>query len=102
MKLEIDTIAKTIKFEESVNIQDLYTQLLLLFPMGEWKEYRIIPNYVTVKEWNTIPWVTPWWSPTYPTYPNTGDPVWKLPSVICGTDPVNTSDNKITVTYSNK
>lgn len=109
MKLEIDTTAKTITFKESVNIQELYTQLLLLFPKGEWREYSIVPNYVPVESWTSpwtiTPWVTPPWNPSnpiYPSWPSTEDPVWKLPTITCGTDPINASDNKITVTYSNK
>ncbi len=41
MKLKIDTFNKTIQIEESVNLKELFDDLELMFPNGEWKKYTL-------------------------------------------------------------
>lgn len=68
MILQIDTKAKTIKVEETVNFGELVKTLNKLLPKGEWKTYKLETN--TVINWNEYPvWTYPIF-PFYPTYPN--------------------------------
>ena len=77
MKLQIDTINKTLKLEESVNLGELAEALNKLFPNNEWKEYKMETNTI-INNWSSpivireYPYRTyPWWS-TQPYY-STGD-----------------------------
>lgn len=44
MKLELDTAAKTVKFDEDVNLKELFKILKKILPDNEWKEYTLIAN----------------------------------------------------------
>lgn len=46
MKIQLDTTAKTIKVEESVNLKELTDALEKLLPNGEWKEFKLETNTV--------------------------------------------------------
>jgi hypothetical protein len=62
MKLQIDTRAKTIKIEESINASELFQLLNEMFPDSKWKEYLIIPVEV-IREWRdpiVMPWPVPY------------------------------------------
>jgi hypothetical protein len=88
MKLQIDTIAKTIKIEESINASELFQLLNEMFPDSKWKEYLVIPVEV-IHEWInpiTIPWpAQPWVDPWVPSVPYPVLPWWNPPYVItCG------------------
>jgi hypothetical protein len=41
MKLQFDTTAKTIKFEETVNLGELIKELDMLLPNKQWEEYKL-------------------------------------------------------------
>jgi hypothetical protein len=76
MKLQIDTIAKTIKIEEKVNLGEFVEKIEILFPDGQWKEYNlevaIINNWVNpIIIDRSIPFVYP------------AQPFWKQPDIIC-------------------
>jgi hypothetical protein len=57
MKLEIDTVNKTVKIADQVNLNDLVTMVKGLFPDGQWKEYSILTNVEIV--WSNPIWVDP-------------------------------------------
>jgi hypothetical protein len=63
MKLQIDTINKTIKFEGDVVISELIETLKKMFPKDEWKEFLLNA------ETKIINWTQPTYIPTYPSYP---------------------------------
>ena len=44
MKIQLDTINKTIKIEEQVNLKELVKTLEKLLPKGLWKEFDLINN----------------------------------------------------------
>jgi hypothetical protein len=44
MKIQLDTTAKTIKVEESVNLGSLTETLERLLPNGAWKEFKLEAN----------------------------------------------------------
>ena len=70
MKLQLDTIEKVIRIEESVNLGDLIEALDKLLPDGVWKKFKLEVN-------STIIWRDPIIiNPTYPTYPY---PYWQYP-----------------------
>ena len=53
MKIQIDTINKTVKIESTVLLSDLIDLMRKLFPDGDWKEWHIEAN-------STIYWTTPY------------------------------------------
>ena len=79
MKIQIDTIAKTIKVEGRVKLADLFDQLQSFFPNGEWEDYDIETN--TVIQWSNpivierdiYRHVWPWTVTCGGTYTITGD-----------------------------
>lgn len=63
MKLQLDTTAKTIKVEGTVNLNELFIALKKLLPEGLWKKFSIESN-------TTIIWTNPVTvHPFYPYYP---------------------------------
>lgn len=100
--MKIDTLNKTIELQGE-NLGSAVETMKDLFPNGEWKDYKVIPQTITVKEYirdyYPQPYVIP--SPIYP-YPlnplspftyGTGD----FPTPYIGT----TSDNTITNCVNN-
>ena len=87
MKIQLDTIQKTIKLESSVKLQELFDTLNKLLPGGQWAEFTLETN--TIINWSNpivINPVTPWWERPYIS------PYW---SVTCGTTPANTTQESI-------
>lgn len=77
MKLQIDTTAKTIKVEGTVNLLELVETLERLLPNGVWKTFSLESGSIII--WNNPP-ITIY--PTWPYYPWW----WSQPSTImCGT-----------------
>ncbi len=82
MKIQLDTNQKTIRVEESVNLNEFMKAVKNLFPNNEWKEYRIETN--TVINWGTYPIYyepqkfTPYW--------------WEQPYTICDGKTVTTGE----------
>jgi hypothetical protein len=74
MKIQMDTIAKTLKIEESVKLDKLVETLEKLLPDGEWKNYSL-ETHTVINNWNspviireypiTRPWLENPWKPTY-------------------------------------
>ena len=100
MKIQLDTIRKTIKIEESINCNDFFNTLNSLLPNNAWKEFNlevgIINNWLEpfiIREPYFVP-ISPSPSP-YPNYPYPNYPP-TLPWIICSTEG---TDNK--VNYNN-
>lgn len=70
MKLQIDTVAKTIKLEQSAKISDFISAVKKLFP-NDWKDYSI----------EAVQTIYNWYEPIY--VPQPIIPMWQLPSTIC-------------------
>jgi len=77
MKLQIDTEAKTIIIEETVEVRKLLSFLEVMLPDA--KDYVLIPNVINA--WNTPIiikdyrpwWESPWWVQPLITYTNDTD-----------------------------
>jgi hypothetical protein len=80
MKIQLDTVLKTIKVEEDVNLNELFTGLSRIFPNKEWKEYKLLTSAViywsdpivinpwpVINPYPTYPWIT-WGDTTQPQY----------------------------------
>ena len=105
MKIQLDTINKTITIEEDVNLHDFYEELNSLLPGGLWREFTL--KVSKIKDWNdpiTItpnipinPFVpidpnpSPYTSPYPPTYPQ----VWYTTS---GTDNITLNNGIYNIT----
>lgn len=67
MNIQIDTVNKVLKLQESVNLGEFSEILLKLFPNNEWKEYKLETNTV-INNWTSpiiidryVPNPYPWW-----------------------------------------
>lgn len=73
MKIQLDTIRKTITIEEDVNLHDFYEQINDLLPSGLWREFTL--KVTKIVEWREP--ITPH-TPINPyqplTTPNTTNP----------------------------
>ena len=63
MKIQMDTVAKTIKIEESVKLDKLISTLKKLLPNNEWKQFTLETNTVIHN------WSSPVIIREYPVYP---------------------------------
>ena len=54
MKIQLDTVAKTIKVESRVSFQELIDVLEKLLPKGEWKKFNLETNVEIVNWHNPI------------------------------------------------
>ncbi len=88
MKLQLDTIRKTIKVEGTINLEELFETLRKFFPLEEWKQFSLEAN-------TTIEWINPITIPYYPSQPY---PWWNTP-VIYTSDGI--IGNQIETTPSN-
>lgn len=69
MKIQLDTDAKTITVNETVNLKDLINLAKKILPNGEWQEFSLQVD--VKKEINTIPiYIDRWPYPNYPWYTN--------------------------------
>lgn len=57
MKIQLDTINKTITIEEDVNLHDFYEELNGLLPGGLWRDFTL--KVEKIREWNSPITVTP-------------------------------------------
>ena len=72
MKIQLDTINKTITIEEDVNLHDFYEEINSILPGGLWREFTL--KVEKIKEWDNPITVTPHtpinpYTNPYPTYP---------------------------------
>lgn len=88
MKLQLDTVSKTIKIEESVKLDELFHTLEAMLPNDQWKEFTLDITYITNWASPVIiqppiiwpqqppanPYVQPWQIPQ-PWYTTCGDKV---------------------------
>lgn len=80
MKIQLDTIRKTITIEEDVNLHDFYEQINGLLPGGLWREFtlkvtKIIQRIEPVTPHTPINPYRPLTTPQPNTYPNYPD-IW--------------------------
>jgi hypothetical protein len=88
MKLQLDTVAKTVKVEGTVNLKEFYDTLTKLLPDGQWKEYTLEAN-TTIVNWQN-PVVIDRWHPA-PYYPWYGSPIYCSSSTTNADNLLNTS-----------
>lgn len=79
MKIQLDTINKTITIEEDVNLHDFYEQINAILPDGRWREFTLKVSKIV--EWRepitiTTPQqpINPYDTPT--TNPSPYGPFW--------------------------
>lgn len=90
MKLQIDTVAKTIKLEQSAKFSELLIVVKKLFPNDQWKEYTldtctVINNWtnpIVIDRWPIVQPIIPSWNP--------------LPYDVCFGDGLTTKNLEIT------
>jgi hypothetical protein len=68
MKIQLDTISKTIKVEGNILLGEFIDKIKTILPKKEWKTFILIPEIV-INNW-TNPIVIPWVSPVVPVYPS--------------------------------
>jgi len=73
MKLQIDTVAKTIKLEQSAKIVEFISLVKKLLP-NDWKEYSVMPVE------NIYNWVNPIYVPYTPMFTYTDSTEFKINS----------------------
>ena len=81
MKIQIDTVEKTIKIEEKVNLGELFSYMEQLFPDLKWREFDLEVGTI-------INWINPI---TFPVYPQPFDPYYPWIVTCDGTYNVNIS-----------
>lgn len=71
MKIQLDTVNKTIKLDSAEKMKKIIETLKKLFPNGEWKEFTLETN-TTINNWNSPivieKYVKPY-APYIPSYP---------------------------------
>ncbi len=79
MKIQIDTVAKTIKIEEPINLGELTESLERLLPSGLWKEFKLETSIIMwnttpiiIKDYIPFPYQYPWYVPSAPIIYGTG------------------------------
>lgn len=81
MKIQLDTVAKIIRVQETVDLGEFFKAIKDLLPNDLWKGYKLETN--TIFNWSypyiiyykdiTTPQPYPWWQPiTYTTGDNVG------------------------------
>lgn len=68
MKIQLDTTAKTIKVEESVNLGEFIEALKKLLPKDKWMQFKLEANTtilnwgnpIIIQPYNYYPWGQPW------------------------------------------
>ena len=50
MKIQIDTVSKTLTVEEDVNLDEFYNEINTLLPGGLWREFTL--KMTKIVEWN--------------------------------------------------
>jgi hypothetical protein len=95
MDLNVNKELKTITLKESsINLSDLFKILEILLPNGEWKEYALNVDTLTIQTYpvySIYQPIYPLYQPIYPQpiiYPK---PWWTGDPIICGT---TTTDDK--------
>jgi len=76
MKIQLDTLNKTITIEEDVNLHDFYEQINAILPDGKWREFTLkVGKIVEWKEPLHLPKRNPYEPLTTP-QPNTYPNIW--------------------------
>lgn len=69
MKIQLDTVNKTITIEEDVNLHDFYEQINAILPDGKWREFTLKVGKIV--EWREPITITPNTTPINPYGPFT-------------------------------
>lgn len=98
MKIQLDTINKTITIEEDVNLHEFYEQINSLLPGGLWRDFTL--KVEKIKEWNNPITVTPHTpiNPFIPVNPNPGP--YTYPNVWYTTSNTNNGSTLTTGIYN--
>ena len=89
MKIQLDTVNKTIKIEEDVNLHDFYEQINAILPDGKWREFTLKVDKIV--EWKEPITITPNTTPINPygpfttPYPDTYPDIWYV-TTTCDSD----------------
>lgn len=67
MKLQLDTVDKTIKIEADIVLSELTETLEKLLPKGEWKKFTLQTNTI-INNWNSPVVIEKYYPRTYPWY----------------------------------
>jgi hypothetical protein len=73
MKIQLDTINKTITIEEDVNLHDFYEQINAILPDGRWREFTLMVSKIA--EWREPITITTPQQPINPYGPLTTNPI---------------------------
>jgi hypothetical protein len=57
MRIQLDTIKKTITIEEDINLHEFYEELNYILPGGLWREFTL--RVGEIKGWDVKPYTTP-------------------------------------------
>lgn len=67
MKIQIDTEKKVLRLESDVNLGEFLSKVKILFPDGQWKDYRLETNVeivwsspIVYKPYYEYPWQFPY------------------------------------------
>jgi len=88
MKIQLDTTAKLIKVEESVNLKEFFEAIEILLPDGLWKEFKLETQTI-------INWTNPIVIEPYKPYTNS-PPYWQQPWI---THTTNNSNGDYSLNY---
>jgi hypothetical protein len=73
MRIQLDTIKKTITIEEDVNLHEFYEELNAILPGGLWREFTL--KVGEIRGWDIKTYTTPNSFPPDP-YPPTYPQIW--------------------------
>lgn len=105
MKLQIDTILKTVKLDEQANISSFINCLKELLPVT-WTEYTLISNstihwtYAPYTPWTTIPCNT-WVTASANGITTKTNPIYTISNTLAHTTLTNTNDAGMGTTLTN-
>lgn len=92
MKIQLDTITKTIKIEESILLGEFIDKIKLILPKKEWRQFTIVPEILS--NWIN-PIIIPWTIPAVPYYPYTPPVYPYYPWITCETSKTTYADRQI-------
>lgn len=92
MKIQLDTVNKTITIEEDVNLHDFYEQINAILPDGKWREFNLKVSKIV--EWREPITITPH-TPINPYQPLTTPQPNTYPNIWYGTTTGNSTDEGI-------
>lgn len=94
MKIQLDTVKKTIILENDVNLDEFFKRIRIMLPNDLWKKFTLRKDYINKFDWIDpiivpYPIPVPIWPPYTPPYPwitwgdHTGTPLPEIPTITC-------------------